>query len=285
LAVHDDESLRGQKEKNADSPAIAAAILPPNFTRADLDAYLDSILLNVPDSWDHALHQIIENKLLLMGADGLPALLRRLPVTPRVEDNFVFPVISKLITRDQLPDLRAALQRDNRVVGLFEEKHWEADARDVLLAKLPDHREPMLPGALCIAAGAKDPVTYSDLRWHFAHLEGGQGEVVAALERCPGFDIAGAVREAWQYARLGVTHSDDLAAVAAKYGLPDALNLAVRDAGNVYDADTGQRKLAELASLTAYSGPANGTLSWLTDNLTRFQYDPAQQRYVLRTAR
>ncbi|HEX9048820.1 MAG TPA: hypothetical protein VF988_17475, partial [Verrucomicrobiae bacterium] len=238
------ENLRQQKEKEDDAQNITAATLPANPSRAQLDAYLDALLLHVPDRVDGVLRQTLEKKFMLLGADGLPALLRRLPLQPTVETWFVFPTIVKLIRPEQLPDLRAALQRDTRVLTVFRQKHWEADARDILVAKLPDHRERLSADALRIAAAGCDPARYPDLRWHFIHLDGGQDLVVAALERCPGFDTADAVREAWQSARLGVTDGRNLAAVAARYGLPDALNLAVRNATDAYSTDTQQRQLA-----------------------------------------
>ena len=124
-----------------------------------------------------------------------------------------------------------------------------------------------------------------DLRWHFVRLDYGQDRVLAALEQCPGFDTAAAVREAWQNARLGVISSGELAAIAAKQGLPDALNLAVVHAENLRDPDTQQRELAQLTLLTGYAGPATNTLPWLTANLTHFHYDAASQRYQLETLR
>jgi hypothetical protein len=280
-----DGNLRRQKEQLEGAKAIAQAALPANPTAAELDAYLDTILLNVPDGWDNASRKTITTKLEAIGVNGLPALLRRLPLGESVENGLVFPAIAKLITRDQLPELRAALERDDNVVEVFRRKHWEADARDELVAKLPDHRLPLRPSALRIAAEAKDPATYADLRWHFVHLRYGQDDVIGALEQCPGFDSAAAVREAWQYARLGVTDTGDLAAIAARQGLPDALSLAVTHVADARDEETQQRWLAQVASLTGYNGPTNNALPWLIANLDRFRYDAAQQRYVLGDAR
>ncbi|MDR3458691.1 MAG: hypothetical protein P4N60_14670 [Verrucomicrobiae bacterium] len=274
-------NVRQQKEAHNVAQAIEHASLPAAPTAGEIEAYLDKILLNLPMSWSDQLRQTVVDKLAAPGTNGLPALLRRLPLTQNAEDAFIIPAITKIVTRDQLPDLCAALQRDNKLVQVFVAKGWQDDARAGLTAKLSDHREALPADALTIVAGAKDPATYAGLRWHFVRLHSGQEEVIRALEQCPGFDTAAAVREAWQSARLGVINSAGLAIPAAKQGLPDALNLAVRHVDDGRDARNQQKELAQLAALTGYAGSTNDTLPWLTGNLARFQYDAAQQRYTL----
>lgn len=281
MPVTYDGNLRRQKEKAADTQTIANATLPENPTDAQRDAYLDEILPNIPVNLDSALRKSITSKLTALGTNGMPALLRRLPLAQNVENTVVFPVIKKLATRDQLPELCAALQRDNNATGLFLGKPWEEEARAVLVAKLPDHREPLSPESLRIVAGAKDPATYADLYWHFVHLQYGQPQVIKALKECPGFDTAAAVREAWHNARLGIVSTDDLATPAAAQGLPEALNLAIIHVESLDDLKSQQRALAPLAALTGYTGPTNLTLPWLTANIAHFQYDEVQQRYLL----
>ncbi len=290
LAIHRDvyhwpnvsaRDAHSQKQNADVAAAIARATLPAEITPASLNAYISEILLNLPDYPAKVLQQAARQKITALGTNGLPILLQRLPLTQSTEDNIVFPAIRKLITRDQLPELRAALQRDDNVVTLFVQMKWEADARDILLAKLPDHRQVLPPAALRLIAEAKDPATYPDLRWHFVHLDSGQDQVVTALEQCPGFDVDGAVREAWQLAQLGINSTHDLAPIAARQNLPNALNFAVVLADQDDSKRSRQNKLNQLASLTGYNGPTNETLAWLTANLTHFKYDPAHQRYTL----
>ena len=274
-------NVRQQKQASQASDVIARATLPPNPTTDQLGAYLDQILANLPEYWNPKLSETIDKKLAAIGAEGLPALLRRLPFTRDAESTFALPVISKLVTRDQLPDLRAGLQRDNNLIDVFTRKHWESDARDVLVAKLSDHREPLPADALRIAAQAKDPATYADLRWHFVRLQYGQDEVLAALKQCPGFDAEGAVREAWQFAQLGITSRQGIAPIAAGQGLPGALNATIAGTASMVDGNYRKRELEKLAMLTGYTGPKDKTLTWLVANLEQFQFDPAQRRYVL----
>ena len=273
------ENASLEKEQRDSLQVVRQAVLPANPSTAQLNDYYDTVLNHVPENWNNSFGKIFRDKIEAPGVEGIPVLLSRLPLEGNAE-YFVMPVITKLVTRAQLPDLQAALQRDNRVVEVFVNKHWEADAQRISLAKLADHRQPLPPEILRIAAGAKDPATYPDLRWHFIHLAYGQDRVAAALEQCPGFDTDAAVREAWQYARLDITGAGDLAAAAAKQGLPDALNRAVIDAENAAPGAL-DRKLAQLAALTGYTGPANQTLSWLAAHLGHFRYDAAQQRYLI----
>jgi hypothetical protein len=274
-------NLRQQKENLTATEAIEHANLPAAPTEAEVEAYLDQILMNLPQSWNGQFRQTVEDKLTVLGTNGLAALLRRLPLAENTENGFVIAAITRIATRDQLPELCAALQRDNNLVQVFLAKGWQDDARPVLITKLTDHRQRLSPDSLMIVAEAKDPATYADLRWHFVRLEYGQEGVLRLLKKCPDFDTGAAVREAWQSARLGVISPDDLAIPAAEQGLPEALNLAVRHVDDARDAYNEQKELAQLAVLTGYVGSTNDTLPWLTSNLGRFQYDAAQQRYTL----
>ena len=239
----------------------------------------------MPDDLRSEQRDLIGKKLAAIGTNGLPVLLRRLPVSERFESSIVVPAITKLATRDHLPELRAALQRDNEVIQVFMTKHWEADARDVLLARLPDHRAALPAEVLRIVAEAKDPATYVDLRWHFLNLNHGHDQVLPVLEQCPGFDTAALVREAWTRARLGIISTSDLAVAAAKQGLPDALSLVVMGLEGSGDKNRRARELTQIGTLTGYDGPFTNTLEWVSAHLEQFSFDAAQQRYVLPVTR
>jgi len=75
----------------------------------------------------------------------------------------------------------------------------------------------------------------------------------------------------------------DLAVAAAKQGLPGALSQAVIHVEGLHETGRRQNKLAQLAALTGYAGPATNTLPWLDENLARFKFDEAWQRYSLAT--
>ena len=278
-------SAAREKKSLADRDAITQAVLPSNPSAAQLDTYLETLCLNVPDYTDGDFRKLIETKFAAVGTNGLSALIRRLPLDAPVENNFVLPVLRKLATREHLPELLAALARDSEVVSVFAEKHWETDARELLIGKLKDHTRPLPAEALRIVAEAKDARTYEELRRHFLHLNSDQHLVIPALEQCPGFDVAALVREAWQRSRVGLAGGAGLAVAAAKQGLPDALATAVVTVESSGDKNRQQSELAQLATLTGFTGAATNTLAWLGANLADFQFAATQQRYVLQEKR
>ena len=268
---------------------ITRAVLPPSATAAQISDYVDLILQHLP--WNYAQSSgkawkaTIQARLQSIGVRGLPALLARLPLETQTEDDFVFPVLTQLATRDQLPELREALGRDNYLANWFHKMKWDDDARDTLLSHLSDHRQTFCSQALCLAAAAKDPATYPDLKWHFVRLKYDQARVAAVLAQCPGFDLPAAVLEAWNRARLGLLQNQqgDLALLAAQQGQLDAFTQSViyiesqLPYGN--PAKWVQTNTVVLASLTDYSGPPETARSWLSANLARFHYDPAARRF------
>jgi len=257
--------------------------LPVNPTDAQVASYLDAIFIHLPDNWGgDADHRIIMGKLAAIGSNGLPELIRRLPVDAMIESAFVQPVLRQLAERRDLPELREALRRDADLADLFVRKNWEEDAREILAGQLSDHRLALPAAALRIVARAHDPADYAGLAWHFVRLSGGQEEVIAELRQCPGFDLAAALREAWQRAQLGVIPKSGLAANAAAEGLPGAMNAAVMQMEGTPDKEERQRLASQLAALTAYQGPPEKAGDWLSANLDGLRYDAAARRYVER---
>jgi|GEM_PF-5446379 len=261
---------------------IENATLPETPTAPQLEAYLDTILFNAPDAEStQDTRQKIQSKLSAIGANGLPALLRRLPLSEQQDYYLALPVINNLVTRDHLPELLAALERDTRLTRVIVQKHWEAEALPVFRRMLSDHRHVLPADALRIVANAKIPATYADLRWHFVRLQSSTYLVFPALENCPGFDLAGAVTEAWNHLNLQVRGDFDLTVAAAKLGLPDALSTAVVELESIGNEDLLKRTLPQLAEMTGYSGPSTNEVTWLGKNLDKLRFDPNLRRYVV----
>lgn len=115
-------------------------------------------------------------------------------------------------------------------------------------------------------------------------LENQQQIVATNLAECPGFDLPGAVREAWQRMLLGLNQPGDLPLLAARQGLPDAFTQAViqlESRANLSKAQ--QARITQLAALTDFSGPPETAQAWLSAHLGQFQYDSATERYGLAT--
>jgi hypothetical protein len=260
---------------------IGQTVLPTNPTAAQMADYVDTIFWHLPDHAPEAQRRSIQRKLEAAGARVIPLLLDRLPQDFWTEYYYVFPVLTKLATRDQLPELQAALERDLQLADWFHEMKWDDDARDILVSKLGDHRVAFSAMALKIAAQARNPATYADLTWHFVRLGDQQSEVADALAQCPGFDLAGAVREAWNRVRLQLAQPGELPLLAARQGLPDAFNRAVMDLEqSSASAIHRQNQAEQLAALTDFSGAAGEATNWLSANLGQFHYDAASHRYL-----
>ena len=262
--------------------AARLAKLPSAATETQVNQYVVTILQDLPDTWNSDGKKNIQNQLALIGTGGLPVLLRHLPLSEEAENNYVLPVLTRLATHDQLPELLAALDRDPNLAGWFEQKGWAAEARPTLLARLADHRINYPAAAVKLAAEAHAPATYEDLKWRFCQLRDGQDRVLPALRACPGFDVAGAVREAWRRAQLGLAEKQDLAMPAAELGLTDAFQVSVMNMESQRDTYGRNRLAAKLVALTQYPGSTNQAAQWLSANLGRFDFDAALGRYVVR---
>lgn len=271
-----------QTANTKDELDIQRAVLPRSPTSAQLGGYLDTIFQHLPEFYSEPGRKKVVAKLEAIGSNGLPALLARLPMDPQNETAYVFPMLTKLATREQLPDLQAALARDPNLADWFENQRWSDDARPVILRTLGNHRLSFPGSALRIAAEARDPASYPDLAWHFERLDWGQAEVAKALSRCPGFDLPAAVQAAWERVRLGLNQPGDLALVAARQGLPDAFNQAVvwlEQSRN--DPRYDQRQAMELAAMTSFKGQPAEAVGWLSANLGGFTYNSVSHRYLL----
>jgi hypothetical protein len=259
---------------------ITQTLLPTPATAAQTADFLEAILHHLPENASAAQRRSIQSRLETIGTRGVPLLLARLPLDARTEFDYVFPLLTKLATREQLPELREALGRDLDLADWFHEMNWDEDARDVLLGKLGDHRVSFGPEALCLAAEARVPATYPELTWRFGRLLDQQARVADELARCPGFDLDGAVREAWGRVRLGLNPPGELALLAAKQGLPDAFNQAVIQLEQSGDSVLHrQYQAGQIAALTDFKGNPETAGDWLSAHLGRFHYDAEAHRY------
>ena len=256
--------------------------LPSAATETQVNHYVETILQDLPDTWNSEGKKNIQNELTLIGTGGLPVLLRHLPLSEAAENNYVLPVLSRLATQDQLPELLAALDRDPNLAGWFEQKGWAAEARPTLLARLADHRINYPAAAVKLVAEAHDPATYADLQWRFLQLRADQDRVLPALRACPGFAVDAMVREAWRRAQLGLAGKPDLAMAAAELGLRDAFQASVMNMESQPDNGYRNRLAAKLVALTQYPGSTNQAAQWLSANLGRFDFDAALGRYVVK---
>jgi hypothetical protein len=270
-------------------PATPAAASPPPVPQGDadsaqIDAYLDSLYARMREFRDEAGRKALGEQLAALGKPGLKRVLERLPLeSHEVQTSVRESILPALVTRDDLPILREALRQDLRLVSVFVAKGWQADARDIVLARLPDRRLPLPVAALAIAAEAKDPLTYGDLAWHVVHRHEACGALLPALDACPGFPVADTLRAAWRRALIGKASIGDLIGPAAAEGLPGALDAVIEGLAEAEClSGTLPGFLAALGKVVDYAGPADATFArWLVAHRGQFAFDPERRRYHL----
>lgn len=258
---------------------IEAAQLPPQPDVADYEAYVDGILLALPDTRDHRELDVVRAKLTAIGAEGLEAFIRRLPVDERLEYRVTGPLLSDLAERRHLPALEAALRRDPGLAWLFRAKAWEVEARVVLRQLLREARAPLPAEALRIAAEQAPPEFYPAIQRDFELLERGHETVYAALKDLPGFELEAAVRTAWKRARLGLASQVEVALLAAPLDLPGALDAAIEAVEQHQRDAEGSAWARELRRLTGYQEAFGPFGEWLSAHRGSFRFQPATGTY------
>lgn len=262
--------------------AIRKAQLPENPSDEDLNAYLDTVLHNLPDRWDSSSRDLVTDKFHAIGGKGVHLLLQRYPLEPRIESMYLRSLLTRMVQAEHLPSLLDALRRDPELIWLVRQKGWDQEARSVALELIQSHRNPVPIDLLILAAEAKSRKSYPDLAWHYIHNQRGHYNATPVLLQCPGFDLQEPVDAAWKRARVGLANPTDLAGAAAMFGLPGALREAILAMENLSSSDRRRRDLTDtLLELTHYNGPREGFSKWLLEHAGQFSFDPARQHYLL----
>ncbi len=272
------EHIRERERKRHDREAP----LPDGPDGVGLAQYVALVAERIADTSQHNRRLALGKRLKDLGPDVAPAILRLVPIAESRAHYALTGVLGGLVRREHLPELRAALKRDMRLARLFVRKHWEEDARDIVLAELPKRRLTFTADALLIAARARDPATYEDLHWYVVQTGMPQEILAAELAECPGFDLAACVNEAWRRARYGMVPKSGLLLPAARLGIAEALDGAIARFEEQEHAKTRQRRLDELVPLVAYYGPMAEIGTWLSEHRGRFEFDAARGIYVVR---
>ncbi len=258
---------------------LATVQLPPNPGAADYATFVDTLLAQIPEPLGPADTTALQGQMARIGPAGLPAFVDRLPLLNPQRNLLEQPLLRQLARREHLPGLLRALDRSPDLAWLFQERGWVAEALTVLRPHLQARREPLPSAALVLLAQAHEPALYGDLHWQFVRLNHGHAEVLAALEKCPGFDTDRAVREAWQARRQRDDIAPGLVLPAARRGLPEALARAILNLNQWEPGFERKSQLAELQGLVNYTGPASELEGWLFRNLGRLQFNPDERRY------
>jgi hypothetical protein len=276
--------------------------LPPDATRAQVRDYIGAIIAasqGVSGAIDDHDPQV--GLLEKVGAENVDLLA----AAARDTHNFYLNrAIDHLAQPDQKAMIIADLPTNTDLLSTIVHHGWQADARDVLIAGLEANKgDPNLPrpggqpfsyinsGWLQAVAGFKDPATYPALREYFVnHADSSTYQLLTPL---PGFDAAGALKEAWAKAQADRGNRNpmwkvgNLLPMVAPAGYPDVPATLLKLLSGKDERFPYPRQEARKIALqyTPAVGQTDDELAaWFKANGASLVFDPAQKKYVLPAA-
>lgn len=265
--------------------AWTKAVLPDTPTNEQVNTYLDTIITRFPRELRNGDQKILQSKFNALGSTHLDRLIARLPVHHYVR-HYSFNTIRKHATRDHLPALLAAFERDPAVAGIIVWKRWQQDAvaiaREHLRASGP-FSSGDTTALVAIATKAPDPAINDDLFHHFVLTDGGHSNMIKSLRQQPGFPIDEAIARAWARERSGLaSNSRDLAYHAIRLGDPEALRRTIAHLSGLANANHPEHKRKRALLDEAVDQPAGtDALAWAHSHFAQLQFDPDRKVFTL----
>ena len=271
-------------------------MLPPNATRSQVRDYIAAIIAasqGVEGSIDEHDPQV--GMLEAVGAENLDLLAA---AARNTHNYYLNRAIDHLAQPDQKVMIIADLPTNTDLLAIIVHHGWQVDARDELIAGLEANKgDPNAPrpgdqafsyigtGWIQAVAGFQDPATYPALREYFVNHA--DQPTYQALKTLPGFDSAGALKDAWAKAQAPgreMWRVGNLLPLAAQAGYPDVpaslLKLLSDKNGRYPYPHQVARRLARL--YTPAVGKTDDELAaWFKTNGANLVFDPAQKKYVL----
>lgn len=231
------------------------------------------------ESWRTNFYRNEQPKAAAFHPITMEELFSRFPWSDDDWNKTARPFLVMNATRKDLPLLLDRLEMDNRLMSVFIEKGWTADAMPVL-RRLAKERIPM--GIECIEELVKerDASLSADLMSVALHHTRGLERLEKALRAQPGFDWRGFALEAWKRQK----YSNDwleprgefwiVALWAAREGDFTAFRHTAEHAarGKKWEAE-------QLAGLVA--GRHADLLGWLREHIGSLRFDAAAGRWAL----
>lgn len=270
--------------EDGDAPLMPAA---PEFARRDGESgpiHLRSLPDTVP--LDLAVRQVIDS---FSNHDNIPdsevffsgklprkamaTVLAYRPWSDLAWDKVIRPFLRQQATEADKPALLERLALDPRLVPLFIEKGWSADALPVLRTRAAQ-RLPLDAASLMLITGESDSALNADLAALAIRLDRGVGEVAVELRKNPAFDWPAFVSAGWK---------------SRKYGSYDREGwLYARWCAELGDF-SAFRRLAEKAAVgkkwedeqlsALVDGDHQNLIGYLRENIDRMKYDPATKKW------
>lgn len=207
----------------------------------------------------------------------LQELFARFPWSDETWKKVARPFLILETSEKDIPFLLDRLEFDTRLMSVFIERGWTAEAMPVL-RRLAKERIPMEIECIEALAKEQDPALNEDLRMLALNHTQGLAKLEAALRPLPGFDWAAFAREAWRRQK----YSNDwleprgefwiIALWAAQEGDVSAFRHTAEQAarGKKWETDA-------IKGLVAGDPP--DLLAYLRENIGGMTYDPAARKW------
>ena len=218
-----------------------------------------------------------EQSKSLFEPSSLQDLFSRFPWSDSDWQKIARPYLIQHAKIEDRPLLLDRLEFDTRLMSIFIEKGWTAEAMPVL-RRLAKERIPMEIECIEWLAKEKDPSMNDDLRMIALGHTQGLGKLEASLKSLPGFDWSGYAKEAWRRMK----YSNDwleprgefwtIAHWAAQEGDFSAFRHTAEYAarGRKWEAD-------QLKGLVA--GEHADMMAYLRENMDGMKYDPVARKW------
>ena len=271
----------------AEAQALAKVKLPENPTWDQVKAYVAGVLATAQGRNWYSPSDPQIGALCKVGPENVPILLDCMadeqfdPPMAGQGESYVIGAVKRLARDEHKKMILDMLPTHLMLVAVVTEKHWELDAKNILVVEL--HAQPdSLPLEWIEAVAAlKDPATYADLKtclvkgWN-------QASTYRLIRDLPGFDAAGAIKEAWE----GLEDPNlkaTIAPYAAEQGVLDALEFAF---DTLETPDTWKYTGSNPRQLVLRHVDARGSnqelIDWFEKNKGKLVFDPKDRKYKVK---
>ncbi|GAA5127629.1 hypothetical protein JIN84_08420 [Luteolibacter yonseiensis] len=238
---------------------------------------LDLAVRQVIDSFD-THDNVPDSEVYFSGKlprEAMATVLAYHPWSDLAWDKVIRPFLRQQATEADKPALLQRMAIDPRLVPLFIEKGWLADALPILRQRAKE-RLPVDAASLMLLSGENDSALVADLAALAIRLDRGVGEVAAELRRNPAFDWPAFVSAGWKSRKYGRYDREGwlYARWSAELGDSSAFRrLAEKAAGG---------KKWENEQLSALvDGEHQDLIGYLRENIDRLKYDAGTRKWGL----
>lgn len=290
--------LEEDNRRGPDYAALRKLTLPAQATAAEVEEYVQriAVLTLKQDRYDDDDPQVA--MLADAGRQHLEPLIAALG-SSNTMDRYLFEAL-KVATKDsQKGVLIDQLARRPELLQVVQARRWTMDAKDVLIEEVRNGRQRGSPAWLTAVAQLGDESVFPLLEQCFV-----QGpnrlQVWRIVESLPGVDAEGAVRRAWQQAKLeNPQERIQLATLAIGFGEKDALAILIEQlpphqppnpqmnhpgmwhhGGFGGPIDLRQTVLVHIN----FHGNNDEIRDWFRQNREKLRFDPATRRYYVASA-